>query len=194
MDFRLIYQLTIEKLSDRSTYLLVLLVGSLINVYGQLLVPWFRGSSNPFVTFADELAVRPTLTLLSVFLAFAFPFCVSTYSAVAARYKIRRIVSIADFPERKPDPVFRARRDGQLVEVGANTKKLFEKHQVDRAQKILGEEVWAQIVANERVDLSTRVYFAAEDVEYLVACAPTANDQFNIYLTELPKRSAAADS
>ena len=52
-------------------------------------------------------------------LAYAFPFCVGIYSAVAVRYANRRIESIADFPERKPDPVFRAARDGRLVEVGA---------------------------------------------------------------------------
>ena len=187
MDVRLIGRLAVDKLRDRTTYGLAVIVGTLINLYGQLLVPWFRGSTNPFNTFTNEFELRPGLTLFSVFLAYAFPFCVGIYSAVAARYKNRRIESIADFPERKPDPVFRAAKDGRLVEVGANTQKLFEKYQVDCAQKILGEEVWARIVSRPPPDERITIYFEAEDAEYLVAHAPTANDQINIYLTRLPR-------
>ena len=191
MDNRLIIRLFRQKLRDRTTYILAAVVGTLISAYGQLLVPWIRGSANPFVAFADEFLRLPLLTLFTIFLAYAFPFCVGIYSAVVARYKIRRIESIADFPERCPDPVFRAARDGRLVEAGANAQLLFEKHRIDYAQKILGEEIWAQIVSKQDASAEATVYFEAEDVEYLVTHVPTANDQINVYLSSLPTRTAA---
>ncbi len=186
MEFRLTGRLIGDKLRDRTTYVLAAIVGTLINLYGQLLVPWFRGSANPFETFASELEHNPGLTYFSIFLAYAFPFCVGIYSGVAARYKNRRLESIADFPERKPDPVFRATRSGQLVEVGANTQKLFDRYEIDCAQKILGDAVWADIVSGKPSDRQVEIYFEAEEAQYLVAHAPTANDQINVYLTRLP--------
>ena len=185
MDFRLIRRLTVEKLRDPTTYGVAAIVGTLINVYGQLLVPWFRGAENPFEAFLAEFSVRPTLSLFSVFLAFAFPLAVGVYSSVATRYEIRRVESVADFPERKPDPVFRTERSGRLVEVGATTQALFERYGVDCAQKILGEEVWAQIVSGNAGDHRPTVYFAAEGVRYQVAHSHTSDDKINFYLTRL---------
>ena len=192
MDFRLIRRLVVDKMYDRTTYGVAAVVGTLITAYGHLLVPWFRTDANPFSAFADELSRAPSLTVFSIFLAYAFPFCVGTYSAVVARYKNRRIESIADFPERKPDPVFRVTKNGQFVEVGANTQRLFEKYQVDCAQKILGEEIWAQILSKKQPDANLTVYFEAEDAEYLVTHAPTANDEINVYLTRLSTRPGEA--
>jgi len=185
MDFRLLGRLIVDKLKDRTTYVLAVVVGLLINGYGQLLVPWFRSGTNPFATFSAELDARPGLTLFSVFLAFAFPFCVGIYSAVAARYKNRRIESIADFPERKPDPVFRARKDGQLVEAGAATQKFFARFQIDRAQQLLGDDVWAKITSGEETAERIVVFFEAEGETYIVAHAPTRNDEINIYMTRI---------
>lgn len=185
MDLRLIGRLIKDKMHDRTTYVLALIVGTLINAYGQLLVPWFRTGADPFGQFMAELAQSPRLTLFSVFLAFAFPFCVGIYSAVAARYKNRRIESIADFPERKPDPVFRANRDGQLVEVGETTQEFFNRFQIDCAQKILGEDTWDYIVTNEETDKRVVISFEAEGEKYLVAHTPTRNNQINIYMTRL---------
>ncbi len=186
MDRRLIRRLIWEKLHDRSIYGLAAFVGTLINLYGQLLLPWFRGYGDPFFMFYLEFYKQPYLTVFSVFLGYAFPFCVGIYSSVATRYKNRRVESIADFPERKPDPVFRATKDGALVEVGAATQEFFDKHRIDCAQKILGQETWAEIVAGERAKIGTTVYFAAEDVNFLVTHALTENDQINIYLSRLP--------
>jgi hypothetical protein len=185
MDFRLIGRLIVDKLHDRTTYMLAAIVGLLINGYGQLLVPWFRSGTNPFTAFASELDARPGLTLFSVFLAFAFPFLVGIYSAVAARYKNRRIESMADFPERKPDPVFRARKDGELVEVGANTQKFFEKFEIRRAQQLLGDDVWGKITSDEGNEEKFLVCFEPEGENYLVAHAQTRNGEINIYMTRL---------
>ena len=186
MQGQLIARLIADKIRDPTTYYVALIVGTLINGYGQLLVPWFRSDADPFALFAAEWQARPGLTLFSIFLAYAFPFCVGIYSAVAARYKNRRLESIADFPERKPDPVFLATRSGQLVELGASNKRLFEKYNVDCAQQILGDETWARIAANDDAVTPTKIYFEAEDAEYLVTYVPTENEQINVYLTRLP--------
>ena len=186
MDFRLLGRLIIDKVHDRTTYVLAAIVGLLINGYGQLLVPWFRSGTNPFRTFMTELDARPGLTIFSVFLAFAFPFCVGIYSAVAARYKNRRLESIADFPERKPDPVFRAKKNGQLVEAGASTKEFFERFQIDCAQRILGEDVWVRITSDKQTNEKIVIFFEAEGEKYLVTHTPTSDDEINIYMTRLP--------
>ena len=193
MDFRLIRRLIADKLHDRTTYGVAVVVGTLISAYGHLLVPWIRSDVNPFTAFATEFGRTPLLTLFSVFLAYAFPFCVGIYSAVAARYANRRIESIADFPDRKPDPVFRAARDGRLVEVGANTQRMFEKYRIDCAQKILGETIWADIASDKPADGPIRFLFEAEGAEYLVAHAPTEDGEINIYLTRLATPCVAAE-
>ena len=186
MDFRLIRRLVVEKIKDRSTYVVAAVVGTLINVYGQLLVPWLRGLGNPFELLGVEFSERPSLAILSIFLAFAFPVCVGIYSSVATRYKTRRFESVADFPDRKPDPVFRVARDGKIVELGAATQQMFDQYQVDSAQKILGEKIWAEIIATEGPGNSGTVFFKAEGASYIVSHAPTNDDQINVYLTRLP--------
>ncbi len=193
MDFRLIRRLIVDKLHDRTTYGVAAVVGTLISAYGHLLVPWIRSDVNPVTAFATEFGRTPFLTLFSVFLAYAFPFCVGIYSAVAVRYANRRIESIADFPDRKPDPVFRATRDGRLVEVGANTQRMFEKYQIDYAQNILGQQLWADIVSDKPIDGQIRIFFEAEGAEYLVAHAPTEDGEINVYLTRLATPGVAAE-
>ena len=73
MSSTLIYRYIGEKLRDKSVYVLMLIVGSIINLYGQLLLPWFRGSFDPPVDFLIEFEIRPEVTIFSVFLGFAFP-------------------------------------------------------------------------------------------------------------------------
>ena len=114
MDSSLILQLVATKLRDRSTYVLALVVGAIINLYGQYLLPWFRGSFDPSTDFLIEYEIRPEITVFSVFLGFAFPFFVGLYSAVATRYKNRRIEAISRLPEFSPDPMFRADRSGHV--------------------------------------------------------------------------------
>ncbi|MDA0230949.1 MAG: hypothetical protein O3B21_12275 [Proteobacteria bacterium] len=186
MDFRLIRRLVGEKLRDRSTYVVALVVGTLINLYGQLLVPWLRGLGNPFDLLAVEFSDRLGLAILSIFLAYAFPVCVGIYSSVATRYKTRRFESVADFPDRKPDPVFRVARDGKIVELGAATRELFEIYDVVMAQQILGEKIWSEIIVMDGPGNSGMVFFAAEGASYIVSHAPTNDDQINVYLTRLP--------
>ena len=185
MDFQLIRRLTADKLAEPSTYILAGVVGTLINGYGQLLVPWFRGWADPFAALSAEFGARPGLTLFSIFLAYAFPLCVGVYSAVAARYQARRFESIADFPDRKPDPVFRAASSGRIVETGATTRALFEAYGVARAQDILGEETWAEIQSKSVPGCGHKIFFEAEGAAYAVSHAPTENKAINVYLTRL---------
>jgi hypothetical protein len=98
MNFRLISIFVGSKLRDRSTYILALIVGSIINLYGQILLPWFRGSFDPPSDLLIEYEIRPAITILSIFLGFLFPFCVGLYSAVTMRYKNRRTEAIARLP------------------------------------------------------------------------------------------------
>ena len=186
MDSRVIRRLVAEKLRDRTTYIVALIVGTLINLYGQFLVPWLRGLGNPIDLLAVEFSERPALAVLSIFLAYAFPICVGVYSSVATRYKIRRFESVADFPDRKPDPVFRVARDGKIVELGATTRELFETYQVATAQQILGEKIWAEIIVKDGPGNSGTVFFKAEGASYIVSHAPTDDGQINVYLTRLP--------
>lgn len=186
MDLRLILRLVREKLQDGGTYIVAAVVGTLINGYGQLLVPWFRGITDPVGALVSEFSIRPTLTVVSIFLAFAFPLCVGLYSSVATRYKNRRFESLADFPDRKPDPVFRVLKNGRIIEAGATTRVLLDMHDVDFAQRILGENAWAEILSQEESGGGSKVYFEAEGAHYMVYHAPTADDQINIYLTRLP--------
>ena len=41
------------------------------------------------------------------------------------------------------------------------------------------------LVSCSGIDRKVEIYFEAEDAQYLVAHAPTANDQINVYLTRL---------
>jgi len=133
-----------------------------------------------------EFRGNSALTAFSIFLAYAFPLAVGVISSVLTRYKNRRIESVADFPERKPDPVFRADRGGVFVEVGATTREFFGKYNVDSAQKMLGTAIWSKIASASKPGGGQIVSFEPENTNYVVSYAPTADDQVNVYMTRLP--------
>lgn len=185
MDYALIRRLLAEKLRDRGTYTLAFFVGTLINAYGHLLVPWFRTDSNPFTRLVDEFQHRPGLTTLSIIIAYVFPLCVGTYSVVTNRYRNRRIESIADFPEKKPDPVFRVSQTGEIIEAGAETRLLFDRYGVAHARDMLGESVWHHVLRSGGSAEGLSVRFEPENAVYLVRCRPTNGARINIYMTRL---------
>lgn len=187
MDFALIRLIVRDKLHDAETYWIAAVVGTLINGYGQLLVPWFRGAPDPFAAMSNEFAARPVLMIFSIMLAYAFPLFVGVISSCITRYRNRRTESVADFPDRKPDPVFRAARDGSLVEIGETTRVLFKKHNIETAQMILGDSAWSEIAAANAPGGGRVVDFGAEAQRYVVSYAPTKHDQVNVYMTRLPK-------
>ncbi len=183
----LVYRYIWEKLCDRSTYVLALIVGCIINFYGQFLLPWFRGSFDPPVDFLIEFEIRPEVTIFSVCLGFAFPFCVGVYSSVAARYKNRRIESISTLTNLCPNLMFRADKSGRLVEAGTITNEFLARHGIDDARGILGEDLWMRIISGKPMSDRPTVQFLPDGATYVVAHAPVPNGDFNLYLTRLPR-------
>jgi PAS domain-containing protein len=147
-------------LTRPGTYILTAIVGSIINVYGQLLVPWLRGD-DAITEWNRQCDANAGLVMLSVILGYLFPLFVSTFSAVATRYRTRHVEELAEFPDHKPDPVFRADRNGQVLSMGAATEELFRKHQVERAQQILGDDAWQAVLeaAATEATATKTVYF-----------------------------------
>lgn len=185
IDWSLVRELTARRLQSRGTYVLAGFVGLLINLYGQLFVPWLRGAASPADVFLDELHADPAICFVGIFMGFAFPFGVGLYSAVASSYADRHRLAMADFPDKKPDPVFRVADDGEVLGAGAMTEALFRAHGITHARQILGEQLWAQIARGERLPEDTRIRFDAADVTYLVQHAPAEPEGVNVYLTRL---------
>jgi hypothetical protein len=173
-----------EKLRDPITYLIAVVVGTLINAYGHLLVPLLRGEPHPVEALGAEFGTHPMLVTFSVLLAYAFPFAVSIVSAVLTRRSLRRLESWAAFPNQKPDPVFRADRDGHLVEMGEVTRALFTRHSIRTAQDVLGEELW-QSLRGAPVGVRAELFYSQRLAGwYLVRHAPAESGLVNVYLTE----------
>jgi hypothetical protein len=178
-----------EKLRRRDTYVTALVVGVVINAYGQLLVPWLRGRSDPWAVFMEKVESDPALTAVSVGLGFLFPLLVGVYSSVATRWSSRQLESRAQFPDAKPDPVFRASLDGEILDAGETTRALFDKYNVARAADVVGGAVWEQLAAAARAGKALtrqpRIYFEKADAWYLVATSPTPDNHVNVYLTHV---------
>lgn len=152
-------------------------------------MPWIRGA-DPFEALAAEFAAHPFVTIFTALPAFLFPMAVGVTASVITRRKNRRVESVADFSERQPDPVFRAARDGSLVEVAAATLALFARHQVEGAPSILGAAVRSGIVAGSVPRSGQVVWFDAMGRHYVVSRAPTANDEVNVDMTPPPADAA----
>ena len=71
--------------SMRSAWKVAAVVGTLINVYGQMLVPWLNGEPNVLAALRERALLHPGTTALSVAVAYLFPLGVSVYSAAVAR-------------------------------------------------------------------------------------------------------------
>ena len=80
MDWSLILVYALEKAADPGLFLLALIVGTVINLYGQILVPRLRGLS-PVAALRAECKARPFLLAVSVSIAFFFPFTVGPVRA-----------------------------------------------------------------------------------------------------------------
>jgi hypothetical protein len=186
MNIRLISNFVGAKLRDPSTYILAFIVGAIINLYGQILLPWFRGSFNPPSDLLIEFEIRPAITILSIFLGFLFPFCVGLYSAVTMRYNNRRTEAIARLPDYCPDPMFSASYDSLIVDANASTKDFMERYGIDNAKQILGESLWGQIVSGEPMENNPIVFFEPAQSNYAISYCSTEFDTINIYLVRLP--------
>jgi len=119
----------VEKLRQKNTYLVALIVGTAINVFGHVLVPWARGNASPAEHFLTEYATHPALVSLSILLAYGFPVMVGLYSSVATRYarkdEERNLLRLASFPEKNPNPVIEVDLDARITYVNSLAERRF---------------------------------------------------------------------
>jgi len=183
-------KLFFQQLAARGTVLTALVVGTLINVYGQILVPCLRGGGAVLKDLRRNFVEAPLLALVSIGLGYAFPMIVSAFASTRARLEMGAIASLARFPDLKPDPVFRADRAGSIVEAGARTRTLFASCSVGRAQDLLGAEAWERIASavdrDGRLAEAETAYCAPLAGVYLVTAAK-APDGINVYLSVVPR-------
>lgn len=189
IQLRLIGRYTRDKLLDRSTYHLAFVVGTIINLYGHILVPMFRGVPQPFGDFVAELKQAPVMMTISLAVGYLFPFLVGLYAAVATRYGARHYELKAQFPDTKPDPVFRAAPDGHLLDAGDRTLEFFDKYSFYSAQAVLGTQLWERIQAlnasGEELPVDTKVDIPVCEASFLVSFSPAGDDgAVNVYLTK----------
>ena len=175
--------------------------GMLINMYGQVLVPTLRGTEDVLSAFMLDCVQSPMTAFLSIGTGFLFPWMVSAYAGARARVEVSATASLARFPDLKPDPVFRTDLDGIVIEAGAQTRVMFDTHRIERAQDVLGADLWARIVESVQRDGSLSVpetaYFAAASQWYVVTASAAPPDGINVYLTVLPRdgvRGASPDT
>jgi len=171
-----------EKLKQLDTYITTLIVGSFVNLYGQLLVPILRGETEPLQSFLYQFKNFPISVLLSVFLGYAFPFLVNIFTGVYTRYQHRIYESQALFPALKPDPVFRSNPDGKIILAGENTQKILDQYSIKYAQDILGKETWEKILLGHEEEID--VYVPSIKARFIVVYARTKDGLINIYMTE----------
>ena len=76
-----------QKLQDRGTYLVALVVGSLITVYGQFVVPYLRNELGVWDTFVEKMLERPKLSIFSILLAYLFPIGVQLQATIVTRLR-----------------------------------------------------------------------------------------------------------
>jgi hypothetical protein len=183
------WSIFVRQLRASETLVTALVVGALINLYGQVLVPLLRGSVDVLGSLARDFRAAPGVTLCSVALGFAFPWLVSAYAGARARAEIAAATSLARFPDLKPDPVFRATSDGVIIEAGAQTRELLRRYDLERAQDILGDKLWAHVVSATHADGILRapeiVHFEPSDTCYVVS-ASAGPDGINVYLAVAP--------
>jgi hypothetical protein len=185
---RLASRFAMEKLREFATYQVALVVGTLINVYGHFLVPYLRGHEDVWGRFTAELQDRPGLGVFSVVLAYLFPVAVQVHSAVRSRLRSHAAELRANFPDNKPDPVFRASLGGEILDAGATTQVAFAVHRIKQAQDVLGDQLWQRVLAlqekGNRLPPKTRIRVEALNTSYFVGHAASHDGSVNIYLTD----------
>ena len=171
MDWSPILSYVVEAARHPTPYLVSLVVGIIINLYGQVLVPWLR-KTHPLLALRREYDERRALLAVSVFIGFAFPFIVSLFSGAYAHYEQRHVAARATFPDEKPDPVFRVDLDGRVVRMSARTRQLFGPHEVT-ASSVLGPALWKEILTAHRagrtIGTDRVIHYAPTNSWFLVA-------------------------
>jgi hypothetical protein len=177
-----------DRLNKRSTYMLPLVVGTVINCYGQLLIPYLRGVEDPLIMLTAQMDTTPGLLSFSIFLGYFFPFLVSLYSAVMTRLGSREIELKAQLPDHKPDPVFCVNQQGKLITCGKTTQTLFNAIGFTDAGDFLGQTMWRNILDDlngvTSQPFSTLFYCKAAKMSFQTRYVKNAEGSINIYLSE----------
>lgn len=189
---KVVSRYAIDKLRDPATYRVAFTVGTFINLFGHFLVPFLRGREDLWANFVSELIEQPVLGACSIAIAFLFPIIVQTHSAVATRIKGRATELLAEFPNAKPDPVFRAAPDGRIIGAGSKTQSILQKHAFTKAQDLIGGVLWENILELQRegrqLPRETSVHVNPLHESFFVTHAPSAAGSVNIYLTAVNPR------
>jgi hypothetical protein len=191
MEWSVFFGFVWERFHDPGLYWLVLIVGLMINFYGQVLVPWLR-KLHPLSAIREEATRRPRLFALSVTVGFLFPLFVSVTSSATTSYANRHVYERANFPDEKPDPVFRVDLEGNFVDMGRSTRELLERHPAKNVDDILGAVVWAAVSeahhSGRQLANDTAIQHGGE--WYLVSQSPSSDGKLiNIYLAHLANRT-----
>jgi hypothetical protein len=185
---KLVSKYAAEKLRDPATYRVAFTVGTLINLFGHFLVPLVRGQSDVWAQFVAEFQEHPVLTLGSILVAYLFPVIVQIHAAVTSRIRGHGAELRANLTDSKPDPVFRAAADGNIIDSGTGTRAVLAKHELTSAQDVIGASLWEKILelqrAGERLPRQTLVRIETLKDSFFVAHSPAADGAVNIYLTE----------
>jgi hypothetical protein len=180
-----------ERLHEAGLYWLVLVVGLMINLYGQVLVPRLR-KLHPFAAIREEATLRPKLFALSVTVGFLFPLFVSVISSATTSYASRHVYERANFPDEKPDPVFRVDLNGAFVDMGRSTRELLDRYPANDVEDILGSATWAAVSEAHRHGrpLANDTAILHGGQWYLVTQSASSNGKLiNIYLARLANRA-----
>jgi hypothetical protein len=86
----LIVRFGFEKLTESGTYIVASVVGTLITIYGQLIVPFLRNQPDVWDTFGQKIIEGPRLSLFSIALAYLFPIGVQLQATISAQIRVYR--------------------------------------------------------------------------------------------------------
>lgn len=166
-----------------------LIVGTVINLYGQVLVPAMRGVDRPLADFVATFERHPGVTLLSLLLAYLFPLAVGVYSSARARRPAESALALADFTNRKPDSVFRVGRDGRILSVGTGSRRILAEHCVEHAGQLVGKPLWDRIVAGSEPTCGIHILSPLDGRAYTVSHAAGPDGCVDLYLAPLHPRA-----
>ena len=79
-----------EALRQPRIYWVALVIGTVINLYGQIIVPYTRGTENVWGSFLGEIEQYPLISACSLAIAYLFPLLVSVFQTVAMRYDLEK--------------------------------------------------------------------------------------------------------
>ena len=78
-------RLFLQQLGKRGTLVTAAVVGTVINMYGQMVVPCLRGSGSAIDDLRRNFEDAPFLAIISIALGYTFPWLVSAFASARAK-------------------------------------------------------------------------------------------------------------